>query len=327
MWWFVTLIGLIAILYYVVYLILWIILDSDIELALKEHFGRPIKVLEGQVCWITGASSGIGKSLALELAKNNVKLVLSARRTEELNKVKEECLQIAPHIKKENILVLPMDLLNFDRHESVFQEVLKTFGTLDILVNNAGRSQRVKSWDSIDIKVDRDLFELDVFSVVNLSRIVVKYFKSQKNGKGHIAITSSGAGLVPVPFSPSYCGAKFAINGYFSALKVDEPSLDVTCFCPGPIATPFLEEAFTGDSDVKYGIPVSPNERRMTSDRCGKLFAVAIANKTMLSWVGVFPVSPLIYIVQYFPNLRMLIMRILGRKGMQKIREGKNKQN
>lgn len=325
MWWFFGFIGLMCVLYYIVSLILWITLDSDIELAFKEHFGNSIKVLDGKVCWITGASSGIGKSLALELAKNSVKLVLSARRTEELNKVKEECLKISPHINEENILVLPMDLLDFESHESKFKTVLDTFGNLDILVNNAGRSQRVKSWDSIDIKVDRELFELDVFSVVNLTRVVVKYFKTHKNGQGHIAITSSGAGLVPVPFSPTYCGAKFAINGYFSALKVDEPSIDVTCFCPGPIATPFLEECFTENSETKYGIPVSPNERRMTSERCGKLFAVAIANKTWLSWVGLFPISALIYVVQYYPNLRKLIMLILGRKGMQKIREGEKK--
>jgi len=326
MWCLLTIIGLIAVLYYVLSLILWIVLDSDIELAFKERFGKPIKDLEGKVCWITGASSGIGKSLAIELAKNNVKLVISARRTEELNKVKEECLKIAQKLKTEDILVLPMDLLNFESHESSLKKVLDTFGNLDILVNNAGRSQRVKSWDSIDIKVDRELFELDVFSVVNLSRVIVKYFKSHKNSKGHIAITSSGAGLVPVPFSPSYCGAKFAINGYFSALKVDEPTIDVTCFCPGPIATPFLAESFTDSTDVKYGVPISPNERRMTSERCGKLFAVALANKTMLSWVGVFPVSFFIYIVQYYPNLRKVLMVILGTKGMQKIREGRSKE-
>ncbi|KAL5281921.1 DHRS7 family protein [Megaselia abdita] len=327
MWGFFSIIGLIVVLYYIIYLILWIVLDSDVELAFKERFGKPISVLEGKICWITGASSGIGKSLALELAKNNVKLVISARRIEELNKVKEECLKIAPNLKEENVLVLPMDLLNFDSHESKFKTVLDTFGCLDILVNNAGRSQRVKSWDSIDINVDRELFELDVFSVVNLSRVVVRYFKAQKNGRGHIAITSSGSGLVPVPFSPSYCGAKFAVNGYFSALKVDEPTIDVTCFCPGPIATPFLEECFTGSPDAKHGIPVSPNERRMASERCGKLFAVAIANKTMLSWVGLFPISALLYIVQYFPNLRKIVMVILGRKGMQAIREGEKKED
>lgn len=327
MWCFFTCVGFLAVLYYIISLILWIILDSDIELAFKERFGNPIKVLEGKVCWITGASSGIGRSLALELAKNNVKLVLSARRTEELNNVKEECLKESTNLKKEDVLVLPLDLLDFESHESKLKTVLDTFGNLDILVNNAGRSQRVKSWDGIDIKVDRELFELDVFSVVNLSRLVVRYFKAHKDGKGHIAITSSGAGLVPVPFSPSYCGAKFAINGYFSALKVDEPKIDVTCFCPGPIATPFLEECFTEEADAKYGKPVSPADRRMTSERCGKLFAIALANKTTLSWVGVFPVSMLIYIVSYFPNLRKLIMIALGTRGMQKIREGGKKEN
>lgn len=325
MWCFFTFLGLATMLYYIVSILLWIILDSDIELAFKERFGKPVKSLEGKVCWIVGASSGIGKSLALELAKNNVKLIISSRRTEELSIVKEEALKISSKLDENDIFVLPMDLLDFESHESKLKLVLEKFGTLDILVNNAGRSQRVKSWDGIDINVDRQVFELNVFSIVHLSRLAVKYFKANKNGNGHIAITSSGAGLVPVPFSPSYCGAKFAVNGYFAALKVDEPKIDVTCFCPGPIATPFLEEAFTENAESKYGTPISPTERRMTSERCGQLFAIAIANKTMLSWVGIFPVSFFIYICSYFPNLRKLVMHLLGTKGIQKLREGEKK--
>uniref|UniRef100_T1GJ95 Dehydrogenase/reductase SDR family member 7 n=1 Tax=Megaselia scalaris TaxID=36166 RepID=T1GJ95_MEGSC len=296
MWCFFTFLGLATMLYYIVSILLWIILDSDIELAFKERFGKPVKSLEGKVCWIVGASSGIGKSLALELAKNNTQ--------EELSIVKEEALKISSKLDENDIFVLPMDLLDFESHESKLKLVLEKFGTLDILVNNAGRSQRVKSWDGIDINVDR---------------------QANKNGNGHIAITSSGAGLVPVPFSPSYCGAKFAVNGYFAALKVDEPKIDVTCFCPGPIATPFLEEAFTENAESKYGTPISPTERRMTSERCGQLFAIAIANKTMLSWVGIFPVSFFIYICSYFPNLRKLVMHLLGTKGIQKLREGEKK--
>lgn len=64
---------------------------------------------------------------------------------------------------------MQMDMLEIDRHEEYFQRVVKHFGTFDILVNNAGRSQRA-AWQDIDLTVDRALFDLDVFSAVNLSR-------------------------------------------------------------------------------------------------------------------------------------------------------------
>ncbi|XP_055375266.1 dehydrogenase/reductase SDR family member 7 [Condylostylus longicornis] len=317
------LIGIVVLLYYIINLMLWIVLDSDIELAVKEKFGQPLSSLRGKVVWITGASSGIGKYLALDLAKYGVRLVISARRENELIKVKEECLDNCHGLlARDDILILKMDMLDIDKHEDHFKNVIDHFGKLDILVNNAGRSQRAE-WDKIDIQVDRDLFELDVFSVINLSRVVVRYFKQCAGGIGHIAITSSGAGLTALPFSASYCGAKHALHGYFASLKVEEQKIDVTVFCPGPIATDFLQESFTADPNKKYGERIASDDRRMTAERCGHLFAVALANKTYQSWVGLFPVSLLLYITQYFPNLRLMVMKILGTRGIKKIREGK----
>ena len=80
---------------------------------------------------------------------------------------------------------------------------------LDILINNAGRSQRA-NWEDIELAVDKEMFDLNVFSVVALSRIVVHYF--QKRKEGHIVVTSSLAGVKAVPFSGSYTGAKYALH-------------------------------------------------------------------------------------------------------------------
>lgn len=157
--------------------------------------------------WVTGASSGIGKQLALVLAKNNVKLCLSARSVDRLEAVKVECLKLGKRLQPNDILVLKMDMLDLDSHQKHFDTVIKHFGQIDVLVNNAGRSQRAQFRD-IHITVDRDVFELDVFSVVNLSRIYVR----QCNGNGHIAITSSSVGLISVPNSASYTAAKHAIH-------------------------------------------------------------------------------------------------------------------
>ena len=81
---------------------------------------------------------------------------------------------------------------------------------LDVLVNNAGRSQRGR-WEEIEIAVDKDLFELDVFSTIALSRRACKYFQTQGRC-GHFAVTSSSAGKLGTPMSASYTGAKHALH-------------------------------------------------------------------------------------------------------------------
>lgn len=144
------------------------------------------------------------------MAKNGVKLCISARREEELNKVKEECLKHNSSLSSNDILVQKIDLLEIDNHQNCFDNVVKHFGKVDVLVNNAGRSQRAE-WGSIQLNVDRELFELDVFSIVNLTRIYLSHLK-KTDTKGHIAITSSIAGLIGVPLSGSYVGAKHALH-------------------------------------------------------------------------------------------------------------------
>jgi len=318
--------GILVFLYYAINLILWIVLDSDIELFVKEKLGKSISSLQGKVIWITGASSGIGKQLAIVLAENNVKLCISARRIAELERVKEECLLKATKLQPNDILVLPMDMLDIDRHAEHFNKVIEHFGGVNVLVNNAGRSQRALFKD-ITLEVDRELFDLDVFSVINLSRIYVNHI-AQHTLKGHIAITSSSVGLIIVPNSASYTAAKHALHGYFGSLKLEMyDQIDVTLFCPGPTSTEFLQNCFTNEPGKKYDHSVEPTDRRMTAQRCGFLMATAIANKTMINFVGNFPVSLLLYISCYYPNLRILIFKFLGQKGLAKIRDPSKKEH
>lgn len=81
--------------------------------------------------------------------------------------------------------------------------------------------------------------------------------------------------------------------------------MDVTLFCPGPTATEFLQNAFTEEPGKTYGQSVQPGDKRMTAERCGFLMATAIANNTMISFVGNFPVPLLMYLSCYYPNLRI----------------------
>jgi dehydrogenase/reductase SDR family protein 7 len=148
--------------------------------------------------------------------------VLTARNIRELEATKQECLSLSGGaLSTDDILAIPLDMLKFAFHQDTFNRVLSHFKRLDILVNNAGRSQRAE-WDKIDINVDRELFELDVFSAIHLSRLVVTYFEQYKID-GQVAVTSSTAGYIGAPNSASYTGAKHALH--VRALKFEKLSV------------------------------------------------------------------------------------------------------
>ena len=126
-----------------------------------------------KVIWITGATSGIGEALAYELSKKGAKLVLSARRENELNRVKENCSTEA--------FVLPMDLTEMDKFESLTQKVIDKFGKIDYLINNGGISQRSEAFET-SLAIDRKIMEVNYFGNVALTKAVLPYFQKQKSG-------------------------------------------------------------------------------------------------------------------------------------------------
>ncbi|XP_014471598.1 PREDICTED: dehydrogenase/reductase SDR family member 7 [Dinoponera quadriceps] len=318
-----SIIGLLVLAYYFVYVVCAFVLDCNVELALKEKFGRPVSDLKGKKVWITGASSGIGEELAYVLAEVGCKLILSARRIAELERVKKKCLQINKNLSDDDVEVYPLDMLNFNLHKEAFQHVIDKFGQLDILVNNAGRSQRAK-WENIEVNVDRDMFELDVFSVLSLSRMAVKHFLQM--GQGHLVVTSSIAGILPIPLSASYCGAKHALHGYFNSLLMEhsDKNINITIVCPGPVQTNFLAECFTDTPGEKYGIKTVVDNSKVSVERCAELMGIAIANKLNEVWIAKTPAMRLIYAQYCFPNVFPWLLRSLGPKYLMKVRDAKN---
>jgi len=299
--------------------------DSDILTFICSYVGRqPVDSFRNKVVWITGASFGIGEGLAKEVAKcPGSKIVLSARREDELKRVKRECLADNPKREDNSILVLPLDMTDYSKHQPSFEKVLGTFGKLDVLVSNAGRSQRAK-WDEIETEVDKQLFDLNVFSLVNLNRIVLRYFF--KVGGGQLDVTSSIAGKIGAPNSGSYTASKFALHGYFESLRneVRGKNVDVTMICPGPVFSGVLKEAFTSKVGEKVDQDHSPNDRRMTSERCGFLSLLGIANRLEEIWLAPFPIIPLTYLSAYQPFLFSLCAKLVLSEAFSKLRDNKD---
>ncbi len=200
-----------------------------------------------RVVWITGGSSGIGEALAHQFASQGSKIVLSARREEKLNRVRDDC--VARGLDPEHVLVLPLDVTSYESMPAAVQRIVQTFGRLDMLINNAGISQRSLCVDT-DFSVYQQIFEVDVLGQIALTQQALPIMIKQ--GSGHIAITSSVAGKIGVPYRTGYCAAKHAVMGFFDALRgeVAHQGIKVTTITPGYIQTNISVSALKGDGST-----------------------------------------------------------------------------
>ena len=119
-----------------------------------------------KVIWITGASSGIGEALALEFARQGARLILSARREDELKRV--GALTKLPEL---DLMLLSFDLSDTKNASGLSAQIMNKFGRIDILINNGGYSQRSEAIET-PIEIDRQLMEVNYFSYVALTKPV-----------------------------------------------------------------------------------------------------------------------------------------------------------
>ncbi|KAJ7390398.1 Dehydrogenase/reductase SDR member 7 [Desmophyllum pertusum] len=284
--------------------------DGDYTLLIYEKLGQdPAIALRGKVVWITGASSGIGEYLAYELAKYGCKLILSARRTAELERVKENCAAIATGFdskfnKDQDILVLPLDLTKFSTHEELTQDVLKHFGKVDILVNNGGRGQR-SLMKKTPLEVERALLDLNTVGTISLTKAVLPHMIARHDGQ--IVVVSSVLGKYGIPYHSTYCASKHALQGYFDSTRIElaEHNIHVQTVIPGPIKSNIARYAFTDVINVEFKDSPKFSDKiiNMPTERCAKLMAVGMANKLDEIWISENPVLLKVYTNQYFPNL------------------------
>ncbi|MFO8141830.1 MAG: SDR family oxidoreductase [Marinobacter sp.] len=205
--------------------------------------------MPAQIVWITGASSGIGEALALRFAKAGARLVLSARRESELERVAGRCRDAG--LAADQVLVLPLDVTDWAALPGKVQTVLDSFGNVDLLINNAGVSQRSLCKDT-DMAVYQKLMDVDVMGQIALTKAVLPHMLER--GSGHLAVTSSVAGKVGAPTRTGYCAAKHAVMGFFDALRteVEGEGVYVSTITPGFIRTDISRNALAGDGST-YG--------------------------------------------------------------------------
>ena len=264
----------------------------------------------GQVIWITGASSGIGAALAKDLARGGAKVIITARREAELVALQQAVA--AAKVGLHPLTVKPLDVLDQDAMARVYAEIIAEFGAIDTIVLNAGRGQRSLAAD-FKVSDTRDLFELNFFSYVELVKLSLPAFINRR--RGSYVIMSSLAGRLGVPITSSYSGTKWALHGYFDALRAEVASLGihVLIVCPGPVQSDIVKNIITSDARSARHLEQEKNEKKMTTERCTYLVAKAMALKFDEVWISIQPFLLLTYINVYMPFLgRMLFKRVIG---------------
>ena len=257
-----------------------------------------------KVVWITGASSGIGEALALEYAKQGVQLILSARTEEALTDVKQQCIDAGS--QSADIFVLPLDVTEQTSIDTCLEKALAFAGRIDVLINNAGVSQR-STCLTTDMSTYRTLFEVDVFGQIALTKAVLP--KMIEQGRGHIAVTSSVAGKIGVPFRTGYCAAKHAVMGFYDALRAEvaHQNINVSTITPGFIRTNVSKNALAGDGSA-FGEVDDNIAGGMDAGDCAKVIVKGLNKAKKEIAVGKGIEMHTLWLKRFFPNFLIKIM-------------------
>ena len=225
-----------------------------------------------QTVWITGASSGIGEALAYELAEKGAKLILSARREDELERVKAQCKNGDSH------LIVPMDLMHSQNFPELVEETLKQTGKVDLLVNNAGLSQRGAVKDS-SIQVHRTIMEVNYFGTVALTQALLPHLLV--NGSGGVITVSSLVGKFTTPLRSAYSASKHAITAYMDSLRAElhEPGIQFTTIYPGFIKTNLTYKALLADGSEQNKMDDAQEHGMLASICAKKIINAYVAGK------------------------------------------------
>ncbi|GGI75162.1 oxidoreductase [Polymorphobacter multimanifer] len=224
------------------------------------------KRFAGQHVWITGASSGIGRALALGFAAEGAKLLLSGRNEAALAETAAAC---------GGAEVLAFEATAMEALPGVVDAALARMGHIDILSNNAGISQRSLALDT-EFSVYRELMEVDFFAPMRLSHLLLPHMVARK--RGALINNASIAGKFGSPLRTGYCAAKHALIGWSDALRAEiaQYGVAVHVVTAGYVATGVARNALTG-SGVPVGEGDDPVNDGLPADAAAKIIIDGVA--------------------------------------------------
>jgi short-subunit dehydrogenase len=194
-----------------------------------------MEISQSTVALITGASTGIGEALALELAPFGAKIAICARRADKLQEVADRIQQAGG-----TPLVIACDISDREAAIDAVRQTVETFGRLDILVNNAGRGNLASVEDTTTEQLE-SMFSLNVYALFHTTAAALPVMKKQSSG--HIINVASVAGKMAFPFNSAYVAAKHAVVGFTAALRAElvETGVEATVICPDGVETSWAQ--------------------------------------------------------------------------------------
>jgi short-subunit dehydrogenase len=260
---------------------------------------------KNKIVWITGASSGIGKELAIQLAKQQAILILTARNESALQQLQEQLAKVTI------VHILPFDLYEIHAIESLVQKAIQFTGKIDYIIQSAGVSQRALI-DDTNLEVHRKIMEINYFAPLAITKFLLPHFKH--NSKGHFVVISSVAGLYGFPLRSGYAASKHALKGFMETLQTEffTTNINATIVFPGRINTPISTNALSGNGK-NMGVEDENNSVGMDVTICANKIIKGVQKNNKTIYIGT-PEKILFYIWWFLPNL---FLKIANNKGLK----------
>jgi short-subunit dehydrogenase len=230
--------------------------------------------LAGKVIILTGASSGIGEQVGVDLARQGAKLALAARRKEKLDAVADRCRQAGGEA-----IVVPTDVADQDQCERLIDETVAHYGKLDVLINNAGISMWTRFDEIKDLSIFEKMMRINYLGAVYCTHFALPYIKQSR---GLLVAVSSLTGKTGVPKRSAYGASKHAMQGFFDSIRIEleDDGVDVLVVSPGFVETEIRAKAIDGRG-VAHGESKRDESKpdTMTVEECSRQIVDAIRER------------------------------------------------
>jgi short-subunit dehydrogenase len=247
-----------------------------------------------KVVIVTGASSGIGKALAVEFSKRGAFVVLAARNLGNLAKTKMICDEYT-----NRSIIIQTDVTIENDCKELINRTIKEFGKVDILINNAGISMRALFKD-LDLKVIKRLMDVNFWGAVYCIKYALPYLLETK---GWVVGISSIAGYRGLPGRTGYSSSKYAMRGLLESLRTEnrKTGLHVLIVAPNFTASNIRNTALTADGSTQSESPRDEN-KMMTAEEVAIRICTAIHKQKIIIYMT-FKGKLIVWINRFFPRM------------------------